>query len=408
MLLAIAILPLACPRWWESLRRKLVVSIVLSIPIALLLLLRGPHELGRVLHEYGAFICLLGSLFVVSGGILLTGDLRATPLVNTLFLLIGAVGANLIGTTGASVLLIRPLLMTNSERLHVRHIPIFFIFLVSNIGGCLTPIGDPPLFLGYLRGVPFAWTLGLWPEWLAATGVLLVLFYLLDTIQYRREVRTTEILDRIEIEPLRIRGAASFLGLIGILVLVLLVPTPWRELGMIGITAVSYFLTPRAVRQGNRFSFYPIQEVAILFLGIFVTMAPALLILEARGAELGIMRPWQFFWGTGVLSSFLDNAPTYLTFTSLAMGLHHIPPEGARPLLSLIDHPEGAGILRAISIGAVFMGANTYIGNGPNLMVKSICEERGLKMPSFFGYMAWSGAILVPLFLLITIFFFRR
>ncbi len=407
MLLAIAILPMACPHWWEPLRRKLGVSVALSIPIVLLLLLRGPHDLGRALHEYGSFLCMLGSLFVISGGVLLTGDLRATPIVNTTFLLIGAVIANLIGTTGASMLLIRPLLKTNSERLHTGHVPIFFIFLVSNIGGCLTPLGDPPLFLGFLRGVPFAWTLRLWPEWLAAVCALLLIFYVFDTIQYRRESRTTEILDRIDVEPLRIRGTMNLLGLLGVLVLVLWVPTPWRELGMIALASASYFLTPRPVHQGNRFSFYPIQEVAVLFLGIFVTMVPALLILEARGAELGISRPWHFFWATGGISSFLDNAPTYLAFTSMAMGLHQIVAEGARPLMGLIDHPGGAISLRAISVGAVFMGANTYIGNGPNFMVKSICEERGVRMPSFFGYMAWSGAILVPLFVLITLIFFR-
>jgi Na+/H+ antiporter NhaD/arsenite permease-like protein len=406
MLLAIAILPLVCPHWWDPLRRKALVVALLSLPIAVVLVLRGPHELGRALHEYGSFVCLLGSLFVISGGIVLTGDLRATPLVNTSFLLIGAVGANLIGTTGASMLLIRPLLKTNSERHHTIHIPIFFIFLVSNIGGCLTPLGDPPLFLGFLRGVPFTWTLGLWPEWLTAIGALLLTFYWIDTVQYRREIRTTEILDRIHIEPVRIRGAANFAGLLGVLALVLWVPTPWRELGMVALAVAAYFATPRNFREANRFTFYPIQEVAILFLGIFVTMVPALLILEARGSELGIARPWQFFWATGGLSSFLDNAPTYLTFTSLAMGLHGLSEAAGGSLRGLVDHPEGAAVLRAISIGAVFMGANTYIGNGPNFMVKSICEERGVRMPSFFGYMLWSLAILVPLFVLITLIFF--
>jgi Na+/H+ antiporter NhaD/arsenite permease-like protein len=407
MLLAIAILPLVRPHWWEPLRRKALVAVVLSIPVAVLLVLKAPHELGRVLHEYGSFICLLGSLFVISGGIVLTGDLRATPLVNAGFLLLGAVLANLIGTTGASMLLIRPLLKTNSERMHARHVPIFFIFLVSNIGGCLTPLGDPPLFLGFLRGVPFTWTLGLWPEWLAAVGVLLLTFYAIDTVQYRRETRTTEIIDRIHIEPLKIRGPANFVGLLGVLALVLWVPTPWRELGMIALSIAAYLATPRPLRQANRFTFYPIQEVAILFVGIFVTMVPALLILEAQGADLGITRPWQFFWATGVLSSFLDNAPTYLTFSSLAMGLHGLTGSVGGSFRLLIDHPEGAAVLRAISIGAVFMGANTYIGNGPNFMVKSICEERGVRMPSFFGYMLWSVGILVPLFVLVTLIFFR-
>jgi len=407
ILLAIGILPLATPHWWESLRRKLLVVGLIALPILALLILWNPAYLAHTIREYSSFICLLGSLFVISGGVLLLGDLRATPHVNTAFLLIGAVLANVIGTTGASMLLVRPLLRTNRERHRVAHIPIFFIFLVSNIGGCLTPLGDPPLFLGFLRGVPFAWTLGLWPEWLFATTMLAALFWWVDSVQYRREIRVDKVIDQLQVEPIRILGKGNFLALLGILFLVIWVPAPWREIGMIVLATVSYAVTPRAIHTENRFSFYPIKEVAILFLGIFITMVPALLLLEARGGELGISKPWQFFWATGGLSSFLDNAPTYLTFSSLALGTQGLPGEGTAPLAQLLTNPQGEAFLRAISLGAVFMGANTYIGNGPNFMVKSICDRQGVKTPSFFGYMPWSIGILIPLFILTTLIFLR-
>ncbi len=406
-LLAIGFMPLIAPHWWDSLRRKTLVTGLIAAPILIFLILWSPAHLAHTIREYVSFICLLGSLFVISGGVLLLGDIRATPRVNASFLLCGALLANLIGTTGASMLLIRPLLRTNQERRHVSHIPVFFIFLVSNIGGCLTPLGDPPLFLGYLRGVPFAWTFGLWPEWLFAVGILVALFYLVDSIQYRREARVDRIIDELRTEPLRVLGRGNLLALLGVLVLVLWIPTPWREVGMVFLAALSYSLTPRAIHGENRFNFHPIQEVAILFAGIFVTMVPALLLLEAHGGEMGIVKPWQFFWVTGGLSSFLDNAPTYLSVSSLAMGLRHLPGEGPAPLAALASDPAGAAILRAISVGAVFMGANTYIGNGPNFMVKSICDRQGVKTPSFFGYMLWSIAILIPLFLAVTLIFFR-
>jgi Na+/H+ antiporter NhaD/arsenite permease-like protein len=407
MLLAIGFMPLLAARWWESLRRKAILTGLIALPVLVFLILWSPAHLAHTIREYSSFICLLGSLYVISGGILLTGDIRATPRVNATFLLCGAVLANLIGTTGASMLLIRPLLRTNQERRRIHHLPVFFIFLVSNIGGCLTPLGDPPLFLGYLRGVPFTWTLGLWPEWLFATGILIGLFYLIDSVQYRREARVDRIVDKLEVEPLRVAGSGNLAGLLGVLILVLWVPTPWREIGMIVLAALSHSLTPRAIHKENRFGFYPIQEVAILFVGIFITMVPALLLLEARGDEMGIAAPWQFFWVTGGLSSFLDNAPTYLSVSSLALGLRQLPGEGTAPLAALVSDPAGAAILRAISVGAVFMGANTYIGNGPNFMVKSICDRQGVKTPSFFGYMLWSIAILIPLFLAVTLIFFR-
>lgn len=405
LLLAIAILPLTHGHWWERLRNRAWVAGLLSVPILLLFL---PAETSHLVHagvEYVAFIVLLGSLFTISGGIRITGDLRATPLVNAGFLLTGALLANVIGTTGASMLLIRPFLETNRERRNTRHLPIFFIFLVANIGGCLTPLGDPPLFLGFLRGVPFTWTLQLWPAWLLMMGLVTGIFLLVDTRAWRQEEIRHLRHDRTQVRPLRIEGAGNLGYLLGIVGAVFL-PLWWRVLAMSLLAFASYRATSRRIHEENRFSFFPINEVAILFAGIFVTMVPALLILEARGASLGIHAPWQFFWLTGGLSSFLDNAPTYLTFASLALGVLGAHGSDAG-LHALALHPEGAALLRAISLGAVFMGANTYIGNGPNFMVKSIVEERRLPMPSFFGYMAWSVGILVPCCLIVTWVFFR-
>jgi Na+/H+ antiporter NhaD/arsenite permease-like protein len=406
MLLSIAILPLVAGHWWERLGSKAMVATALAAPVAGFFLARQPHELVLVAKDYVAFIALLGSLFVIAGGILIRGDLRATPAVNTAFLAIGAVLANFIGTTGASMLLIRPVLETNSERKRISHIPIFFIFLVSNVGGCLTPLGDPPLFLGFLGGVPFAWTLRLFPEWAFMVASLLVIFYLVDLRAVRHETRAALRQDRERIRPLHITGAHNFIFLLGVLLTVLLVRAEIpRVLLMSAMGVAGYVTTRREIHRGNHFSFYPISEVAIVFAGIFVTMVPALLILEARGASLGIDKPWQFFWLSGGLSSFLDNAPTYLTFARLALGVSGLTPEPSAPLSVLVHHEAGAALLRAISLGAVFMGANTYIGNGPNFMVKAIFEHRKIRMPSFFGYMLWSVGILVPLFLLVTVIF---
>ena len=396
LLLSIAILPLAAPRWWEDHRHKAWIGLAFSLPIVLVILQHEPAELGHTLHEYLAFIALLGSLFVVAGGIVLEGDLRGTPAVNTLFLAVGSALANFIGTTGASVVLIRPFLRTNSERRRTAHLPVFFIFAVSNIGGCLTPLGDPPLFLGFLRGVPFFWTLSLWPEWLVMIGLLLAVFYAYDTYWWRREPRAAVREDVAHVRPLRLRGRRNLLCLGGILWAVFL-PEPWRELVMVVMALLGYQWTPPAYRKHNAFTFLPIAEVAILFAGIFITMVPALVLLRHHAPALGITQPWQFFWLTGLLSSFLDNAPTYLTFVSLGQGLGFGGP--------ILDLPER--LLQAISLGAVFMGANTYIGNGPNFMVKAIAEEMKVKMPTFFGYMAYSAAILLPLFLVVTVVFFR-
>jgi len=401
-LLLIAIVPLALPHFWEENRNKAIVSALVSIPVLPFLITRLSAELGRTVEDYISFILLLASLFIISGGILLTGDLRATPKVNTSFLFLGAVISNLIGTPGASMLLIRPLLKTNSERKYTDHIPVFFIFVVSNIGGSLTPLG-PPLFLGYLRGVPFAWTLSLFPMWLTAVAIVLVVFYVWDTWCYRKESPADIQRDRVAATPPRLSGSLNLVFLLVVILSVFLqFPFPYRELTMVAMSILSLAFTKKELRDQHGFTFGPITEVAILFAGIFVTMVPLLKLLEMRGAELGITQPWQFFWLSGGLSSFLDNAPTYLTFASLA--------ESVTRDMSLAGVPVIAGVradlLRAISCGAVFMGANTYIGNGPNFMVKVIAEEQGIAVPHFFGYMLYSGSVLIPVFLVITVVFF--
>jgi Na+/H+ antiporter NhaD/arsenite permease-like protein len=396
LLLAIALCPLWMPHWWESNRNKLVVSAVLGLPILVLYLVRHPGALAGTAEEYVSFLVLLGGLYVISGGVLLRGDLQATPLTNTAFLALGALLASFVGTTGASMLLIRPLLQTNRERTRVRHTVVFFIFLVSNIGGMLTPLGDPPLFLGYLQGVPFGWTFRLWAHWGLQVVVLLVVYLVWDTRHYAHEPIAALRRDRSQIEPLRLRGALNVLGLGLVVLAVAFLRAPWREAAIVTLAAASLWRTPAAIRRANGFTTYPIVEVAVLFFGIFLTMIPALELLRLRGAGLGVREPWQFFWATGILSSFLDNAPTYLVFLALGQGLGL-----AR---EVVDVPHA--ILAAVSVGAVSMGANSYIGNAPNFMVRSIAEEQGVKMPSFFGYMFYSGGILLPLFVVVTFVFF--
>ena len=396
LLLGIAVIPLAAPHFWESNARKLVVSAVLGVPVLMLYAVHAPFAIAHTAADYLSFMVLLGSLFVISGGVLIEGDLVATPTVNTAFLAGGALLASFIGTTGASMLLIRPLLETNSERRSAVHTVVFFIFLVSNIGGCLTPLGDPPLFLGYLQGVPFTWTFRLAPAWLFTSGVLLGIYFVWDTVMHQSEPAPWVRADRTHVVPLSLRGAENLVLLGGIVAAAAFLGSPWREGTMVALTIISFRRTPKAVHAANRFSFHPIVEVAVIFLGIFATMIPALDLLRVRGAELRIHEPWQFFWATGVLSSFLDNAPTYLTFLALAQG------RGLAPEVVQVPH----AILAAISLGAVFMGANSYIGNGPNFMVRSIAEGRGVRMPSFGGYMLYSGCVLLPVFSLVTWVFF--
>jgi Na+/H+ antiporter NhaD/arsenite permease-like protein len=320
LLLSIALLPLRAPHFWEDHKNKGLVAFLWSLPIAIFLLFQAPHELVLSMKDYASFLLLLTALFIVSGGIVLKGDLKATPEVNTLFLLVGAVLANFIGTTGASMLLVRPLLQTNSERRHTLHIPIFFIFVVSNIGGLLTPLGDPPLFMGFIKGVPFFWTLRLFPLWALMVGGVLLMFYLYDSFQYRKEECRDLIRDRRRIVPLHMTGTVNFLWL-ALIIGGIFLPFPRREGVLILASILSLLTTKRQCRTDNRFTYNPIIEVAVLFAGIFVTMVPALLILNARAAALGIAKPWQFFWMTGSLSSFLDNTPTYLAFFSMAQGL---------------------------------------------------------------------------------------
>jgi Na+/H+ antiporter NhaD/arsenite permease-like protein len=424
ILLAIAVFPLVNEHWWEHNSNKGIVSAVLALPVAAYLLIGyghdGWHELEHKILEYISFIAMLGALFIISGGIYVKGSLSGTPIVNTLMLALGASIASFVGTTGASMLLIRPLLRANASRANKTHIVVFFIFIVSNCGGLLTPLGDPPLFLGFLSGVPFTWTFRLWQQWLLVNLVLLVVFNIYDQIVLNKEEkeRPGSQLEQVQQhEPFGIAGGFN----IGLLLAVVAViyasgqgignggakwPVGIAEVLLAGIAVISYFRTPKAIHEANHFSFTPINEVAILFAGIFITMTPALLILNANGAKLGVNEPWEFFWASGILSSFLDNAPTYLTFAATACGMQNIPLEGA--FLAEFLRREGSEItLAAISCGSVFMGANTYIGNGPNFMVKAIAEQRGVKMPSFFGYMAYSGAILLPVFVLVTLLFFR-
>ncbi len=432
-LLSIALVPLFAPHFWESNRNKLVVAVAASIPVLVYLFglepHHGPHWLLHSAKEYVAFIVLLGALFVISGGVYLRGSLAGTPIVNTGVIALGAVLASFIGTTGASMLLIRPLLRANASRERKVHIVIFFIFVVSNGGGMLTPLGDPPLFLGFLRGVPFLWTFRLFWPWLIVNLVLLVVFNVLDQIILAREERERPGAQLEEVqeiaEPLGIEGAVNFVWLAGVLAVIFTlgsfgkshispnedVLAALQVIGMLLMAALSMATTRRETRQSNGFTWEPIIEVAVVFVGIFVTMIPALKLLEARGAEFGVESAWQFFWATGLLSSFLDNAPTYLTFTSLAVGVVNEANPGAGlsadALGGLLAYPDGVLYLTAISCGAVFMGANTYIGNGPNFMVKSIAESAGVRMPGFLGYMAWSGLILLPVFLGVTLAFFR-
>ena len=393
----IAVLPLLAAHFWEQNRNKALVAGLLSLPVALFLANSFPSGLVHSALEYASFLALLGSLYVIAGGIHVTGDLAATPRVNTAILALGAVLANLVGTTGASMLLIRVLLRTNSERKRTSHVPFFFILIVSNCGGLLTPLGDPPLFLGYLRGVPFTWTLGLFPYWLLANAYLLALFFVVDRRAYHQERGRDIAADITHIEPVRVQGVLNLALLAGVLAAIF-APTPVRELAMVALALLSVFALDPQARQLNKFSYGPIVEVAVLFAGIFITMVPALALLEARGAELGLSAPWHFFLVTGALSSVLDNAPTYLTFLSAAQGLH------------LADEIVGVPVLHlaAISVGAVFMGANTYIGNGPNFMVKAIAEEAGVKMPSFGGYAVRATLTLLPVYILVVMLLLLR
>jgi Na+/H+ antiporter NhaD/arsenite permease-like protein len=440
---AIAVLPLvpATSRWWHSnLHRFYVAGGLAALTLAYYLLLHGsvieahwpaPHAArpsatgpnlaltgevlaNAMLGEYIPFIVLLWSLYTISGGIRIEGDLPAHPLTNAAFLAAGALLASLIGTTGAAMLLIRPLLETNRQRKYVRHTVVFFIFIVCNCGGLLLPLGDPPLFLGYLMGVPFLWTAVLWKEWLLVNAALLAIYYVGDHFWYYPQERLGDLArDETRLHRLRFGGLwpNAFLLLGVVLSVAWLNPGktlpgtdwhPWlylREIVQLGLVALSLAVGSSHLRRQNRFNYAAILEVAALFFGIFICMQPPLQILAVEGRNLGLTEPWQYFWASGSLSSVLDNAPTYVVFFQTAASLTAVA--GLSPAVAGVAER----LLVGISLGSVFMGANTYIGNGPNFMVKAIAEESGVAMPSFFGYMAYSGAILIPLFVLVTFLF---
>ena len=407
LLASIAVLPLANKHFWE--RNYPWIAFGLGA-IVILHYILGLHNTTSLVHtagEYLSFISLIGSLFVVAGGIHINVKGEATPLVNCVFLLIGAILANFLGTTGASMVLIRPWIRMNKYRLTAFHI-VFFIFIVSNIGGGLTPIGDPPLFLGYLKGIPFFWVLeNMWLIWVLTIAALLAVFFIFDQKNFKRaplEIRAKETSH----EEWKFQGTHNILFLLMIIGSVFINNPPFlREGIMILATVLSYKTTPKSVHESNDFNFGPIKEVAILFLGIFATMIPALEWLEKNASAIGISHPGQFFWASGILSSVLDNAPTYLNFLSACIGLFSDPSltPDAQVHSLLIHH---ADFIRAISVGSVFFGAVTYIGNGPNFLVKSIAEQSKVKTPSFFGYFFnYSLPILFPLFGIIWFFFFR-
>lgn len=436
LLLCIAFLPLIhkTEEWWEHNKNRLLVAVSLGLVTLLYYTFlyghgvvdHGTHEMSApgfaaaivvlknaLLVEYIPFIALLFSLYVISGGIAFEGHMVGRPALNTGIIALGAAIASFIGTTGAAMLLIRPLLKANEKRDYVAHTIIFFIFVVCNTGGCLLPIGDPPLFLGFLRGVPFTWTLSLWPMWLAMNLSLLAIYFVYDTIRYKKENR-----DKVEalpetIEPFALKGGINFLWLLMVIFCVALLdpskevpgtngwhaPHFFREVCMFLLAGISLITTSKSIRTQNSFNYEAILEVAALFVGIFICMQAPVQILNVYGASLGIDSPWKFYWATGILSSFLDNAPTYVVFfeTAKAAGVDGIN----GPVVADVSEAS----LIAISLGAVFMGAMTYIGNGPNFMVKAIAEKNNIRMPSFFGFMGYSCAVLLPLSILLTILF---
>jgi Na+/H+ antiporter NhaD/arsenite permease-like protein len=416
LLAAVALLEVFAAGWWNRLAHKALVVTVLAVPaVAHLLTAGGGDALTHSIAEYVSFLSLLTALFVISGGIHVQGSLAGTPLANAGLLAIGAVLANLIGTTGAAMLLIRPFLRANARRTTRAHLVVFFILIVANAGGLLTPIGDPPLYLGFLKGVPFDWTLRLWAPWLFVNGTLILLFNLVDQFLVNREERRDRaagLMDElIAHEPLRIAGKRNLpllAAVVGVLVAkgALALPFGAAEAALAAIGYLSYRLTPRTVHDGNHFTFGPIASVAVIFAGVFVTMTQPLLILNARAGQLGLDQPWQYFWASGALSSTLDNAPTYLAFTSVAAGRFGIGVDDPQYLAALIAVPAGNDLLAAIACGAVMMGALTYIGNGPNLMVKEVAEHRGVAMPHFFAYAAAAMLIMLPVLTATTYLFF--
>ncbi|MCK9321962.1 MAG: sodium:proton antiporter [Bacteroidales bacterium] len=428
MLLMIAVGPLLFHHWWEQNKNKLIVSLVLGIPTAIWLISHHlTHALQhQLLFDYIPFIVLLGSLFVITGGIHLKGDIEAKPWINTVFLAIGAILASFMGTTGAAMLLIRPIIKTNAERKYKVHTILFFIAIVANCGGLLTPLGDPPLFLLYLRGAEFTWFLHMLPEWAFVNALLLIIYFIVDSYFYKKEPLENIIFDKTNIEPIKLKGNLNFLWLLGVVASVAFLNKGYfpqwdshqvfengshgndylgfiREGAMVLMVICSLVFTSKSLRQANKFTWVPIVEVAFLFLGIFTTMVPALLYLSANAASFGITTPEHFYYATGSLSAFLDNAPTAVSFHNLAIGMN----PGSVPIIGdgfVAGVPEI--LLTAVSLGAVFFGAMTYIGNGPNFMVKAIAEENKINMPSFFGYMIkFSLIVLLPIYIITQLIF---
>ncbi len=415
MLLTIAIAPLVAEHFWEKNRNKLIFTAVISVVTVALLSSfgLGGAIVHNILYDYIPFVMLLLALFVVTGGIRISGDITATPIVNTFILGAGFVMASLMGTTGAAMLLIRPLLQINQQRTHKVHTVLFFIALVANCGGLLTPLGDPPLFLLYLRGASFAWFSTMFPQWLTVGVLLLALYMVVDRHFYAKEPADAKLRDLKEQEPIKVQGMRNFLYLGMVIASVLFLNSNYipamenmhspiyflREIALAVIILLSWFTTRRQIRKDNNFTWEPISEVAILFVGIFITMTPAMLYLRANAEQLGLTESWQFFYATGALSSFLDNAPTAVAFHTLAAGQYaDIQPDYVAGIPAIL--------LQAISLGAVFFGAMTYIGNGPNFMVKAIAEQEGVKMPSFFGYiLKFTLVVLLPVYIIVQLIF---
>jgi Na+/H+ antiporter NhaD/arsenite permease-like protein len=415
MLSAIAFLPLLWNHHWEKNRVKLLIAGILSFPAAIFLFRNGLENrlIHAILFDYLPFIILLGSLYIITGGIYLSDNIEGSPGINTFLLASGALLASVLGTTGASMLLVRPLIRTNKRRKEKAHTILFLIAIAANCGGLLSPIGDPPLFMLYLRGVPFAWFLDLIPQWLFINGSLLVVYYLIDSYYYRKERIGNTHEKKRKNEPIKIEGGLNFLWLAGVIISVAYINGQYpcflknggyftflREIVILLMALLSFLFTSNRIRTLNNFSWGPIEEISSLFLGIFITMIPCLLYIEKNAAALGIVSPRAFFYSAGFLTSFLDNTPTAVVFYSLARGLSFVSPGAIAGIPVLL--------LKAISLGSVLFGSMTYIGNAPNFLIKSIAEENDINMPHFFGYLIkFSLIILLPLFILMQFLFFK-
>src|SRR3989339_1898536 len=413
MLGSIAVFPVIAERFWKKNRNKFIMALVLGIPTAIWLLANslGSELYHSMVFDYIPFIILLGALFVITGGIFVDGDIEAKPIANTAFLAIGAVLASFMGTTGAAMLLIRPLIHTNKRRELKTHTILFFIGIVANCGGLLTPLGDPPLFMMYLRGAHFTWFLNLLPEWFVTNFLLIIIYFFVDSYYHKKEPKEAISLDQRVIRPIKISGKLNFVWLVGVVLAVAFLNEQYlpfiesnhfykfiREAIILTMAVFSLMFTTKLNRESNNFTWEPIKEVGYLFLGIFITMVPCLLYLEYNAKSLGVILPQQFYYYTGLLSSFLDNTPTAVTFHSLALGL------GIQSGNLVAGIPEE--ILKAISVGSVFFGSMTYIGNGPNFMVKAVAEENNIKMPSFIAYIyGFSFLVLLPVFIIVQLLF---